>query len=171
MHSIFCKVKKWTDRETSHTLKIKKFTCVGEWMMVWLTTIWIDSLSPLFYPHFLVKATPSLFSLSFFWVMLLGMPLFFFGIDHDYTYLRDISFGRENTNTRSVYLVADGSANSQCRFFASGNGYLHDLEWESMRIFSLGSQNLTKLNKIASSICEGFFNHLWHLTLVGIHHR
>jgi len=52
--------------------------------------------------------------------------------------------------------VDGGNTNSQCRNFASGGGCVRDLDQESVKIFSLGSQILTKLKEITSNICIGF---------------
>jgi len=53
-------------------------------------------------------------------------------------------------------LVDDGDAISQCGNVASGWGCVRAYDQESMKRFSLGSQNLTKLNKMTSSICLRF---------------
>jgi len=53
--------------------------------------------------------------------------------------------------------VDGGGANFQCRNVASGCESVRDLDRESMKRFSLGSQNLTKLNRMTSSICIKFF--------------
>jgi hypothetical protein len=58
--------------------------------------------------------------------------------------------------TWSIYLMDGGNANSWCRNFASGCRRVRDLDRESMKRFSLGSQNLTKLNEMTSSICIRF---------------
>ena len=47
-------------------------------------------------------------------------------------------------------------ANSQCRNVASGCGCVCAYDRESMKRFSPGSQNLTKLNRMTSSICIRF---------------
>ena len=51
-----------------------------------------------------------------------------------------------------------GGANFQYRNVASGCGCvrIRDLDRESMKRFSLGSQNFTKLNIMTSSICIRF---------------
>ena len=49
-----------------------------------------------------------------------------------------------------------GGANSQCKNVASGCESVRDLDRERMKRFSLGSQNLTKLNEVTSSICIRF---------------
>ena len=53
-------------------------------------------------------------------------------------------------------LVDDGEANSQCRNVANGWECVRAYDRESMKRFSLGSQNLTKLNRMTSSICIRF---------------
>ena len=40
------------------------------------------------------------------------------------------------------------------------------IDRESLKRFSLGSQNLTKLNRMASSICVRFSHGIWHMALV-----
>ena len=50
----------------------------------------------------------------------------------------------------------DGEANSQCRNVAHGCGRVRAYDRESMKRFSLGSQNLTKHNRMTSSICIRF---------------
>ena len=53
-------------------------------------------------------------------------------------------------------LVDDGEANSQCRNVANGWECVRAYDRESMKRFSRGSQNLTKLNRMTSSICIRF---------------
>ena len=59
----------------------------------------------------------------------------------------------------------DGDANSQCRNVARGWECVRAYDRENMKRFSLGSQNLTKLNRMTSSICIGFFM-TYDMTLV-----
>ena len=54
-----------------------------------------------------------------------------------------------------------GNANFQCRNVACGGGCVHDLDRESMKEFSVGSKNLTKLKRMSSIICIGFS---WYIT-------
>ena len=56
------------------------------------------------------------------------------------------------------YLLVDdgGDANSQCRNVANGWESVHAHDRESMKRLLLGSQNLTKLNRMTSSICIRF---------------
>ena len=42
------------------------------------------------------------------------------------------------------------------------------IDRENMKRFSLGSQNLTKLNRMTSSICVRFSHGIWHMALVGL---
>ena len=87
----------------------------------------------------------------------LACLLFLWG-NHSLTHIifRDVT-KREFDITRSIYLIDGGNANSWCRNFSSGCGRVCDLDQESMKKFSLGSQNLTKLNEITRSICIRFF--------------
>ena len=55
-------------------------------------------------------------------------------------------------------LMDDGDANSRCRIVASGWGRVRAYDRESMKSILLGSPNLTKLNRISSSICIKFFH-------------
>ena len=103
--------------------------------------------------------------LSFFFLFLghaSWHAFFFFGatIVYHIFYFRDVT-EREFVIIWSIYLVDGGNANSLCRNFASGCGRVHDLDQERMRRFSLGSQNLTKLNEVTSSICIRFS---WSMT-------
>ena len=52
-----------------------------------------------------------------------------------------------------------GGTNFQCSDVANGCGcgYVRALDQESMKRFSLESQNLTKLKRMTSSICIRFF--------------
>ena len=50
------------------------------------------------------------------------------------------------------------NANSQCRNFAYEHGRVRGLDHKSMKIFLLGSRNLTKFNEITSNIWIGFCN-------------
>ena len=65
-------------------------------------------------------------------------------------------------------LLDGGNANSQCRNVTSGWGCVHAYDRESMKRFSLGSQNLTKLNRMSSNICIRFSLGVWHMALVAL---
>jgi len=64
--------------------------------------------------------------------------------------------------------VDDGDADSQCRNVASGWERVCAYDRESMKMFSLGSKNLTKLNRTSSSICIRFSHGVCHMALVGL---
>ena len=103
------------------------------------------------YPFLFFLAIPSLFFGSYFLACLLFL---WATIVYHIFYFRDVT-EREFVIIWSIYLVDGGNANSWCRNFESGCGRVRDQE--SMRRFSLGSQNLTKLNEVTSSICIRFF--------------
>jgi len=46
-------------------------------------------------------------------------------------------------------------------------GRVRAYDRESMKSILLGSPNLTKLNRISSSICIRVFHGIWHMALVG----
>jgi len=46
-------------------------------------------------------------------------------------------------------------------------GRVRAYDRESMKSISLGSPNLTKLNRTSSSICIRVFHGVWHMALVG----
>ena len=133
---------------------------VEGWIMVWLTPNCEWSSLPLYFiPKFLLyiffRCGYPFFSFS--GSCFLACLLFLWG-NHSLTHIifRDV-IKREFDITWSIYLVDGGNVNSQCRNFSSGCGRVCDLDQESMKKFSLGSQNLTKLNEITRSICIRFF--------------
>ena len=139
--------------------------CVSGWMdngMGYSNCDW-PSLS-LFHPYYYIffrHGYPFLFFIaipSLFLGLTSWHAFFFFGatIVYHIFYFRDVT-EREFVIIWSIYLVDGGNANSWCRNFASGCGRVSDIDQESMRRFSLGSQNLTKLNEVTSSICIRFF--------------
>ena len=101
---------------------------------------------------------PLSFSLSFFWTMLLWHAIFYFfwGNHSLISYLILGMFYERVYQNMEHLLMDDGDANSRCRNVASGWGRVRAYDRESMKRFSLGSQNLTKLNRMSSSICIRF---------------
>ena len=94
-----------------------------------------------------------LFSLCFFFgPCFFSRPSFFWG-NHNLILFQGCST-REITKTWSIYYVewVNGGANSQCRNVASWMGRVCAYDRESMKSISLGSHNLTKLNRTSSSI-------------------
>ena len=74
----------------------------------------------------------------------------FFWDTHVYKYFRDVAFGKSSLTQGAFILWMVDHAHSWCRNFASGSGRVRYLDRESMKRFSLGSHNLTKLNEIAN---------------------
>ena len=74
----------------------------------------------------------------------------FFWDNHVYKYFRDVAFGERSLTQGAFILWMVDHAHSWCRNFASGSGRVRYLDRESMKRFSLGSHNLTKLNEIAN---------------------
>ena len=101
----------------------------------------------------------------------LACHLFSFWGNHNLTlfYFRDVlreRLPRHGAFTDEEWI--DIGANSRCRNVASRWGRVRAYDREGMKRFSLGSQNLTKLNRTSSSICIRFFFHgIWHMALVG----
>jgi len=80
-------------------------------------------------------------TLSFFLVELLGMPCFSFWCNHDiYIYFRDILLERDCQLKEHLFGGWMDHANFQCRNFASESRTVRDLDQESMKRISLGSQ-------------------------------
>jgi hypothetical protein len=75
LYLVHCKDKEWIHGETSYKLRSR---CAHVWMDDGMITPLCDPSLPYFI-FLLDMATPFLFS-SFFWIILLGMPFFFFGI-------------------------------------------------------------------------------------------
>ena len=117
-----------------------------KWMVVWLTTIWL-TLSFIL-PFFLTWQSHLFFGSCFLACLLFS----FSGANHDMDNSGVFILEREIVETRSIYWWMVDDANSQCRNFANGGGRVRDLNNKSIKIFSLGSHNLTILNEIVRNI-------------------
>ena len=102
---------------------------------------------------FIFSSSPFLF----FGPCFFGMPSFLFWGNHSLITFLFQGYYRERVCHHIEHLLVDGGgANSQCTNVASGCGCVRDLYRESIKRFSLKSQNLTELNRMTSSICVRF---------------
>ena len=108
-------------------------------------------------PIFFFETWLPLFSLFFLGHASLACHLFSFWGNHNLTlfYFRDVL--RERSPRHGAFINVewmDGGANSQ---YSKWMGRVRAYDRESMKSISLGSHNLTKLNRTSSNICVRFF--------------
>ena len=127
--------------------------------------------SLLYHPFFQIWLPLSFFSLSLFFLghASLACHVFSFWGNHSLiSYLILGMFYERVYQNMEHLLMDDGDANSRCRNVASGWGRVCGYDREGTNRFSLGSQNLTKLNRMSSSICIRFSLGVWHMALVAL---
>ena len=171
-------------KKSNHTNVNKMCMCVRNGMMVWLIPCHGSSLLLCFswtWAIFFLTCLVSMWHTFFghasfifdmpFW----GMWHTFFGYASFFIYIARTIYNMERVimdQTRNFYCMDEWWIMLIPSVGISHMKWTCTWSWsQSMKRLLLGSQNLTKLNKVTSSIWIGFFFNTHHMALVGIYHH